>query len=65
MIGRGDDAAGLIVPVEDASATADAVVRLASDETLRRRLGLAAHERARAHDADLAIDVWLKLLACE
>jgi GalNAc-alpha-(1->4)-GalNAc-alpha-(1->3)-diNAcBac-PP-undecaprenol alpha-1,4-N-acetyl-D-galactosaminyltransferase len=65
MIGSGDDAAGLIVPVEDASATADAVVRLASDETLRRRLGLAARERARAHDADLAIDVWLKLLACE
>lgn len=65
MIGVGDDAAGLIVPVEDASATADAVIRLARDETLRRRLGLAARERARAHDADHAIDVWLKLLACE
>ena len=65
LIGAGDDAAGLIVPVEDASATADAIIRLARDETLRRRLGLAARERARAHDADHAIDVWLKLLACE
>jgi glycosyltransferase involved in cell wall biosynthesis len=65
LIGSGDDAAGLIVPVEDASATADAIVRLAHDETLRRRLGLAARERARAHDADHAIDVWLKLLGCE
>ena len=43
----------------------NAVIRLARDETLRRRLGLAARERARAHDADHAIDVWLKLLACE
>src|SRR4029079_12601461 len=65
LIGSGDDAAGLIVPVEDAAATANAIVRLARDETLRRRLGLAARERARAHDADHAIDVWLKLLACE
>ena len=65
LIGAGDDAAGLIVPVEDANATADAFIRLARDETLRRRLGLAARERARAHDADHAIDVWLKLLGCE
>jgi glycosyltransferase involved in cell wall biosynthesis len=65
LIGSGDDAAGVIVPAEDASATADAIIRLARDETLRRRLGLAARERARAHDADQAIDVWLKLLGCE
>ena len=65
MIGSGDDAAGLIVPVEDASATADAILHLARDEMLRRRFGLAARERARAHDADHAIDVWLKLLGCE
>jgi glycosyltransferase involved in cell wall biosynthesis len=65
LIGGGDDAAGLIVPVEDANATADAIVHLARDETLRRRLGLAARERTRAHDADHAIDVWLKLLGCE
>jgi glycosyltransferase involved in cell wall biosynthesis len=65
LIGDGDDAAGLIVPVEDATATADAIIRLASDETLRTRLGLASSARARAHDADEAIDVWLKLLDCE
>jgi glycosyltransferase involved in cell wall biosynthesis len=65
LIGSGDGAAGVIVPVEDASATADAVICLARDETLRRRLGLAARERAHAHDADHAIDVWLKLLGCE
>jgi glycosyltransferase involved in cell wall biosynthesis len=55
----------LIVPVEDADATADAILRLARDETLRRRFGLAARERVRAHDADHAIDVWLRLLRCE
>jgi glycosyltransferase involved in cell wall biosynthesis len=65
LIGTGDDASGLIVPVEDADATAEAIIRLAGDETLRRRLGLAARERARAHDADHAIDVWLRLLRCE
>jgi glycosyltransferase involved in cell wall biosynthesis len=65
LIGSGDGAAGVIVPVEDASATADAIIRLARDETLRRRLGLVARERVRAHDADQAIDVWLKLLGCE
>jgi len=65
LIGTGEDAAGLIVPVEDASATAYAIIRLARDETLRRRFGLAARERTRTHDADHAIDVWLKLLGCE
>ena len=42
-----EDGAGLIVPVEDAAATAEAIIRLASDEALRLRLGLAARERAR------------------
>ena len=52
LIGDGEEARGLIVPVEDAGATADAIIRLARDETLRRRFGLAARERVRAHDAD-------------
>jgi glycosyltransferase involved in cell wall biosynthesis len=64
LIGSGEDAAGLIVPVEDTEATANAIIRLAGDETLRRRFALAARERASAHDADRAIDVWLKLLGC-
>ena len=65
LVGTGDDASGMIVPVEDAGATAEAIIRLARDETLRRRFGLAARERARAHDANHAIDVWLRLLRCE
>jgi glycosyltransferase involved in cell wall biosynthesis len=65
LIGTGDDSAGLIVPVEDASATAEAIIWLAQDETLRRRLGLQARERASAHEADQAIEVWLRLLRCE
>lgn len=65
LICSGDSPAGLIVPVEDASATAEAIIRLAGDETARRRLGLEARERARAHEADQAIEVWLRLLRCE
>jgi glycosyltransferase involved in cell wall biosynthesis len=65
LIGTGEDAAGVIVPVEDAGATADAILRLARDETLRRHFGLAARERVRVHDTDYAIKVWLRLLRCE
>jgi glycosyltransferase involved in cell wall biosynthesis len=65
LIGSGEDAAGLIVGVEDADATADAIIRLARDEDLRRRLGLAARERAKPHHLDRAIEVWLHLLKCE
>ena len=64
LIGGGDDGAGLIVPVEDATPppTPSSALR-----ATRRCVGvwLAARERARAHDADHAIDVWLKLLGCE
>jgi len=65
LIGSDDIGAGLIVPVEDAGATAEAIIRLARDGTLRHRLGLAARERAGAHKADQAIEVWLRLLRCE
>jgi GalNAc-alpha-(1->4)-GalNAc-alpha-(1->3)-diNAcBac-PP-undecaprenol alpha-1,4-N-acetyl-D-galactosaminyltransferase len=65
LIGTDENPAGLIVPVEDAGATAAAILRLAHDETLRRRLGVAARERAHVHNADQAIDVWLRLLRCE
>jgi len=65
LIGTDDSPAGLIVPVEDAIATADAIIRLARDESLQQRLGLAARARARVHDADDALDVWLRLLRCE
>jgi glycosyltransferase involved in cell wall biosynthesis len=64
LIGEGDTAAGMIVPVEDARATAEAIVALAQDETLRRQFGTAARERVKVHDADKAIGEWLRLLAC-
>lgn len=65
LIGAGDDAAGLIVPVDNPEATAEAIIRMARDETLRRRLALNARERAGFHEADQAIEVWLRLLHCE
>ncbi len=64
LIGAGDEAAGLIVPVDNPEATAAAIIRMARDETLRRRLALNAKERAGAHEADQAIEVWLRLLRC-
>jgi glycosyltransferase involved in cell wall biosynthesis len=60
-----DESAGLIVPVEDASATADAIVKLASNEPLRKRLSAGALDRASEYEADRALSVWLKLLRCE
>jgi GalNAc-alpha-(1->4)-GalNAc-alpha-(1->3)-diNAcBac-PP-undecaprenol alpha-1,4-N-acetyl-D-galactosaminyltransferase len=54
--------AGLIVPVEDVRATADAMVRLGRDDALRAQLGTAAFERTRMHHLDNAMQVWLELL---
>ena len=64
LIGADDDAAGLIAPVENEEATAEAVVKLARDEALRRRLGATARERVKSYDAEQAIDAWLRLLDC-
>ena len=58
----GEEAGGLIVPVEDVGATAEAMVKLAGDEGLRAALGAAASERTRVHRLDHAMPVWLKLL---
>ena len=57
----GDDA-GLIVPVEDAEATAAAIMTLANDEGLRARLGEAAIKRTEMYQVDQAMRVWLELL---
>jgi GalNAc-alpha-(1->4)-GalNAc-alpha-(1->3)-diNAcBac-PP-undecaprenol alpha-1,4-N-acetyl-D-galactosaminyltransferase len=65
LVGAKDSAAGVVVPVEDAQATAAAILRLARNESLRRRFGLAARERVREHEADQAIEVWLRLLRCD
>jgi glycosyltransferase involved in cell wall biosynthesis len=56
------DQAGLIVPVEDVSATAEAMIKLGQDEALRARLGAAALERTRMHQLDNAMQIWLELL---
>ena len=63
LIGAQEDA-GLIVPVEDAEATASAIVRLATDNALRIRLGEAARNRTQIHHLDNAMQVWLELLDC-
>ena len=48
-----DGATGLVVPPDDASSTADAIVRLLGDLELRRKMGAAARERAlRLYAAD-------------
>jgi len=60
-----NESAGLIVPVENADATATAIVKLASDEPLRQRLSAGALDHAREHEAEQALGVWLKLLRCE
>jgi GalNAc-alpha-(1->4)-GalNAc-alpha-(1->3)-diNAcBac-PP-undecaprenol alpha-1,4-N-acetyl-D-galactosaminyltransferase len=60
-----DESAGLIVPVENVKRTAEAIVKLASNEPLRKRLSAGALARAGEYEADRALDVWLKLLRCE
>jgi len=54
--------AGVVVPAEDVNATAEAIVALASDDELRKRLGAAALERTRIHELDNAMQVWRDLL---
>jgi glycosyltransferase involved in cell wall biosynthesis len=54
--------AGLIVPVGDVNATAEAMIQLGKDEQLRGRLGAAALERTRVHQLNNAMRVWLELL---
>jgi GalNAc-alpha-(1->4)-GalNAc-alpha-(1->3)-diNAcBac-PP-undecaprenol alpha-1,4-N-acetyl-D-galactosaminyltransferase len=58
----GENEAGLVVPVEDAGATAEAILKLAQDEELRATLGAAANERTRVHRLDDAMLVWRELL---
>jgi glycosyltransferase involved in cell wall biosynthesis len=52
------DETGLVVPVNDARALAEALRLLAGDEALRRRLGDAARERVREHDLPRALAAW-------
>jgi glycosyltransferase involved in cell wall biosynthesis len=52
------DETGLVVPVNDARALAEALRLLAGDEALRRRLGDAARERVREHDLPRSLAAW-------
>lgn len=63
-----DGVTGRLVPPRDASALAGAIVELASDSTLRRRMGLAGRERVRRNFSLQAMiektdDVYRSLLA--
>ncbi|HEY0524988.1 MAG TPA: glycosyltransferase family 4 protein [Stellaceae bacterium] len=49
------EANGLLVPVRDAAALADALARLAADPALRRRLGAAARRTVEGEYAETAI----------
>lgn len=53
-----DGETGLVVPVNDATALAAALTRLARDGGLRDRLGAAARARVSEHDLPRAIAAW-------
>ncbi|MBC7931397.1 MAG: glycosyltransferase [Rubrivivax sp.] len=53
-----DGVTGLVVPVNDARSLAAALVRLASDEALRSRLGDAARARVSEYDLPRALATW-------
>jgi glycosyltransferase involved in cell wall biosynthesis len=54
---------GFLVPPEDVGALAEAIARVTADEALRRRLGAAALETARAYTMDEIGPQWEALLA--
>ncbi len=53
-----DGVTGLVVPVNDATALAQALRRLARDVELRHRLGEAARERVSEYDLPRALAAW-------
>jgi glycosyltransferase involved in cell wall biosynthesis len=53
-----DDVTGLVVPVNDSSALAAALRRLATDEPLRKRLGEAARARVSEYELTHALAAW-------
>lgn len=57
-----DGITGLVVPVNDASALAAALKRLAGDKVLRRRLGEAARERVSEYELPHALAAWESVL---
>jgi len=57
-----NDISGLVVPVEDVAALAQALSCLANDKNLRERLAAAAKEKLSVHRIDQVIDVWDSML---
>jgi len=57
-----DGVSGVVVPLGDVEATANALRRLASDPDLRRSLGATASARTRAFEPSHALDVWTKVM---
>jgi glycosyltransferase involved in cell wall biosynthesis len=57
-----DGVTGLVVPVNDAAALASALLRLARNAELRRRLGEAARERVSEYDLPRALATWETVL---
>ena len=57
-----DGVTGLVVPVNDPSALATALKRLAGDKALRQRLGEAARERVSEYELPRALAAWESLL---
>jgi glycosyltransferase involved in cell wall biosynthesis len=57
-----DGATGSVIPVNDASALAEAMAELARDEDLRRRLGYAARARSADHELKKTVSAWEKVI---
>ena len=57
-----DGKSGVVVPVGDAGALADAIERLARSLELRERLGDGARRRVEGRDLDGILDTWERLL---
>ena len=59
LISEGKD--GFLVPVGDEQMMADRICTLIEDEQLRRKMGVAAKEKAKQYHLDIIIDRWMKL----
>jgi len=56
------EVSGLVVPVNNSKALADAILRIISDSELRRRLGAAARERVAECDPGKGLSIWEKVV---
>lgn len=57
-----DDNTGLVVPPDDVDQLVNALMRMATSETLRQRLGASARSRIAQFDMDAVEDAWAKVL---